>query len=149
MWSGQRKTCLSRQDRTNLGFGQQATTKQNRLISEIGRFWGLGKAPRRITCLSRQDRRLGRPPQSKIALSRRDTAGRTQSFCDVPNSQGREWLQDGQFEAFVVSQKSPNGVLQPSGQGAGWGGAGRAGRIRAGRAKPETSCKTVIRHSRS
>ena len=71
----QSKIALSRRDRTILGFGQ-ATTKQNRLISprwddfgawsghhkakspylaEIGRFWG-----------------LGRPPQSKIALSRRD-----------------------------------------------------------------------------
>ena len=71
----QSKIALSRRDRTILGFGQ-ATTKQNRLISprldgfgvwagrreakspylaEMGRFWG-----------------LGRPPQSKIALSRRD-----------------------------------------------------------------------------
>ena len=66
----QSKIALSRRDRTILGFGQ-ASTKQNCLISvwvwaghrkakspylaEIGRFWG-----------------LGRPPQSKIALSRRD-----------------------------------------------------------------------------
>ena len=69
------KIALSRRDRTILGLGQ-ATTRQNRLISprwddvgvwavhhkakspylaEIRRFWG-----------------LGRPPQGKIALSRRD-----------------------------------------------------------------------------
>ena len=71
----QSKIALSRRDRTILGFGQ-ATTKQNRLIlrrkGDFGVWAGHHKAKSPYLAEIGRFCGLGRPPQSKIALSRRD-----------------------------------------------------------------------------